>query len=646
WILVSNEIAQGVFGLIISFCCSRGNRPGWISACVTFQALTCFLLMLPQLVHNSQQDSSTVPNRIQEAVCHVDSTRSPQPEPDTCYFTLTLMFLIQFGAGFGGIALLSHGIAYIDDNVTKKTSPAFIGQVIALRYLGPQLGMTLAWRCMSVYAGPLEQEPDPDSSQWIGAWWLGWPILSTLMFILAIIVGMFPKQLPSQAVKEMAASIVDLARGVTIQEPVDPKLTNTGFWWSLRRLLTNKIIVLNTLATLFLVTAMENYLAFEDKYLESKYYIPRPQQGTGGFQDPWTSRLIISLLKPSLVALHIMVSGLFISRMRMRAGRITALHTFIALSVAIFMFSRTFTNCPSLQIQGQNKGRFQLLQTCNRQCSCPASTVFSPVCSQEGSLLFYSACHAGCADVQHVDDIKKFAFSSADESYLGNSTINKAKGGPCNNPDCNSSWVLNQCFTVLTAAMVGMRLVGNIIITFRSVQPGDKSLAVGLELTLVGLLAYIPGRLLYQLMADTSCMYNGGSSSEECKLYDAEAFGLKLNLTSGCLMLVCAVLSGAVWYFARDLDLFGSDVSEDGDELELGPITRRRDSKVSSRQATPHPNRRNNTEDEGTVQDEIDRMKRQNADPELRLNLMDLSDHMEDSMEVSTPVRRNEASIF
>jgi hypothetical protein len=35
------------------------------------------------------------------------------------------------------------------------------------------------------------------------------------------------------------------------------------------------------------------------------------------------------------------------------------------------------------------------------------------------------------------------------------------------------------------------------------VQPKDKSLAVGLELTLVGLIAYIPGKLLYQLMAGT-----------------------------------------------------------------------------------------------------------------------------------------------
>ena len=45
--------------------------------------------------------------------------------------------------------------------------------MIALRHLGPQIGLILAWRCMSVYAGSLQDEPDPNSAQWIGAWWIG-----------------------------------------------------------------------------------------------------------------------------------------------------------------------------------------------------------------------------------------------------------------------------------------------------------------------------------------------------------------------------------------------------------------------------------------------------------------------------------------
>ncbi|XP_033611348.1 solute carrier organic anion transporter family member 74D isoform X2 [Cryptotermes secundus] len=593
WIMVSNEIAQGVLGLAISFWGGKGNRPGWIATCATFQALTCFLLLLPHLAHGTSPASTKSGESSGEHLCLSNVTVPERQSHDAYHFTLVLMFLLQLGAGLGGISVLSHGMVYVDDNVEKRDSAALIG----------------------------------------------WPILSTLIFLVAILISMFPTQLPSQAVKEMAASIVDLARGVRIQEPTDPKESSTGFLWSLRRLLTNRIIVLNTLATVCLQTAMSNYLALEDKYLESKFYIPKPSEAAGGFQDPWTSRLIISLLKPPLVALHILVSGLAISKIKMRAGRLTGLHTFIALSTAIFMFSRIFADCHSLHIEGESEGRLQLLQTCNRQCGCADSPDFSPVCSQEGSFLFYSSCHAGCKRVQYLDDVKLFANCSCVQDALGNEKLHQAKGGPCNDPDCNFSWILNQCFTVLTAAMVGTRLVGNAILTFRSVQPKDKSLAVGLELTLVGLVAYIPGNLLYRLMADSSCMYRGVSGTEECKLHDAEKLGLYINVTSGCLMFVCALLSGAVWHFARDLDLY----SDEDDGLEMADFPRRRDPKISSRHATPAVKRRKEDpvmsgEDGVTLRREVEQM-RQPEEQEFRFNLMDLSDHMEDSMETSSPNR-------
>ena len=47
---------------------------------------------------------------------------------DDCTFTAVLMFLVQLGAGLGGIAVLSHGISYVDDNVEKGNSAALIGK--------------------------------------------------------------------------------------------------------------------------------------------------------------------------------------------------------------------------------------------------------------------------------------------------------------------------------------------------------------------------------------------------------------------------------------------------------------------------------------------------------------------------------------
>ena len=51
WIIVSNEITQGVLGLAVSFWGGRGHRPGWVATCATLHALTCFLLFLPHLMH-------------------------------------------------------------------------------------------------------------------------------------------------------------------------------------------------------------------------------------------------------------------------------------------------------------------------------------------------------------------------------------------------------------------------------------------------------------------------------------------------------------------------------------------------------------------------------------------------------------------
>jgi hypothetical protein len=106
-------------------------------------------------------------------------------------------------------------------------------------------------------------------------------------------------------------------------------------------------------------------------------------------------------------------------------------------------------------------------------------------------------------------------------------------------------------------------------------------------------------------------------------------------------MFVCALLSAAVWYFARDLDLYSDE--DDVNDLEMADFPRRRNPKISSRQATPAVRRRKENpviseEDGVTLRSEVEQMRRP-EEQEFRFNLMDLSDHMEDSMEVPSPNR-------
>jgi hypothetical protein len=57
-----------------------------------------------------------------------DATFTQVDVSEDCLFTAVLMFLIQLGAGLGGIAILSHGLSFVDDHVNKGSSAAFIGK--------------------------------------------------------------------------------------------------------------------------------------------------------------------------------------------------------------------------------------------------------------------------------------------------------------------------------------------------------------------------------------------------------------------------------------------------------------------------------------------------------------------------------------
>lgn len=74
---------------------------------------------------------------------------------------------------------------------------------MAMRLLGPAAGYTLASYCLKIYISP-ELTPvitnkDP---RWLGAWWMGWIVFGSILFIMSITTMMFPKELPRSAVRK------------------------------------------------------------------------------------------------------------------------------------------------------------------------------------------------------------------------------------------------------------------------------------------------------------------------------------------------------------------------------------------------------------------------------------------------------------
>lgn len=87
---------------------------------------------------------------------------------------------------------------------------------------------------------------------------------------------------------------------------------------------------------------------------------------------------------------------------------------------------------------------------------------------------------------------------------LVNDGLSTASEGACGYEHCQKMWILFQILVAFGTVCIGSRLVGKILISIRSVLQQDTAIALALELTFVGLMAYTPGKIAYEYIAGKS----------------------------------------------------------------------------------------------------------------------------------------------
>lgn len=144
-------------------------------------------------------------------------------------------------------------------------------------------------------------------------WWFGWSIISPVIFILAIVIGLFPSRLLATVVRQAADAIVETATNNSQLSLARGKLlSDISFSSSIKRISRNKILLLNILATVFIETALINYALHEQNYLQSRFLLPADSSGL--LNNEWTSRTITKLIQPLMGALSILIGGLVIAK--------------------------------------------------------------------------------------------------------------------------------------------------------------------------------------------------------------------------------------------------------------------------------------------------------------------------------------------
>uniref|UniRef100_A0A914WEJ0 Uncharacterized protein n=1 Tax=Plectus sambesii TaxID=2011161 RepID=A0A914WEJ0_9BILA len=104
-----------------------------------------------------------------------------------------IIFMALFFLGIGRTMPWSLGVPLIDDNVKRKNLPVYFAGMFFIRILGPILGFSIGSFCNRIYFNLNPPEGlSPRDPTWIGAWWLGFMVISAVLFGPSLALFCFP----------------------------------------------------------------------------------------------------------------------------------------------------------------------------------------------------------------------------------------------------------------------------------------------------------------------------------------------------------------------------------------------------------------------------------------------------------------------
>lgn len=150
------------------------------------------------------------------------------------------------------------------------------------------------------------------------------------------------------------------------------------------------------------------YWIFLTKYMETEYH------QSASFSNFITgASILFNLQHPNQIskgtmgivtsATGMIIAGMVISRFRPSARALSAWNAAVGLMTLLAFISFIFIHCDS-QVISDGVTDFNATTSCNLNCECEFAP-YAPVCSDENET-FISACHAGCKNVEQIQDEK------------------------------------------------------------------------------------------------------------------------------------------------------------------------------------------------------------------------------------------------
>lgn len=359
------------------------------------------------------------------------------------------------------IAFHIVGWPYIDDNVPKHRTPVYLAISAVLRQFGPTAGFLVSGFALRYYENPfMDPGITQDDPRWIGAWWVGFLLLGTLVAIFTLPMFLFPNQFktPEKSVRE-----TDSGKGGS----------------SLRRLFTTPLFLVLAIGVSIRAMGHRGYRMLKPKYIETQY---RQSSSNASFFTGTTNLISI--------AVGIASGGWAITKFKPSAKFLTGCLAFVHFITVVTMLGAVFLGCPSpffpqLHQDSPARGQDMIgggLDQCNAECGC-TTEVFNPVCGPDGVSNYFSPCYAGCNTSSPSEDSKKTIF----EQCICIDGSGPVTSGYCPT-DCHNLWWYLLLLAV-SAIVTSTTRIGGSIIVLRCVDPKDKSIALGWFGTILSVLS-------------------------------------------------------------------------------------------------------------------------------------------------------------
>uniref|UniRef100_A0A2K5W5H3 Solute carrier organic anion transporter family member n=1 Tax=Macaca fascicularis TaxID=9541 RepID=A0A2K5W5H3_MACFA len=424
----SFEIGNLLVIVFVSYFGSKLHRPKLIGIGCLIMGTGSILTALPHFfmgyyryskethINPSENSTSSLSTCLINQILSFNRTSPEIVEKDCVKESGSHMWMYVFMGnmlrGIGETPIGPLGISYIDDFAKEGHSSLYVGSLNAIGMIGPVIGFILGSLFAKMYVdiGYVDLSTiriTPKDSRWVGAWWLGF-LVSGLFSITSSIPFFFLPQNPNKPQKERKVSLSLHVLKTNDERSQTANLTNrgkkvtknvTGFFQSLKSLLTNPLYVMFVLLTLLQISSFIGSFTYIFKYMEQQYG-----------QSASQANFLLGVITIPTIATGMFLGGYIIKKFKLSLVGIAKFS--LLTSIISFLFQLIYFPliCESksvagltLTYDGNNSVASHIdvpLSYCNSECNCDESQ-WEPVCGNNG-ITYLSPCLAGCKSLSGI----------------------------------------------------------------------------------------------------------------------------------------------------------------------------------------------------------------------------------------------------